>query len=121
MSHERTRIAAPSPRGLNVADSRFSLRTLLLFVTACSVACSWLAVKMQQAKRQCEAVSAIEEVGGKVKYDHQPLTPTWLRNRFGNDLFDNVVEVTTWEDDALAHVKHFRPISSRWISTVVSA
>jgi hypothetical protein len=45
---------------------QFSLRTLLVFVTLCAIPCSWLAVKMQQAKRQREAVVAIEKLGGFV-------------------------------------------------------
>jgi hypothetical protein len=50
---------------------QFSLRTLMIFVTLFAVACSWFAVKMQQARRQREAVEAIVKLGGKVMYDYQ--------------------------------------------------
>ena len=43
---------------------QYSLRTLLLFMVLCAIACSWFAVKMQRVKRQQEAVEAIREAGG---------------------------------------------------------
>ena len=48
---------------------QYSLRSLLLFVTACAVACSWLAVTIQGQRRQHEAAEAIEKAGGTVKSD----------------------------------------------------
>jgi len=81
---------------------QFSLRTLLLVVTLCALACSRLAVKMQQAKRQQVAVTEIKELGGTVTYDWQidadghsrpnaqPPGPVWLRNVLGDDCFGNV-------------------------------
>jgi hypothetical protein len=42
---------------------QYSLRTLLIFVTLFAVACSWFAVNMQEAKKQREAVEAIEKKG----------------------------------------------------------
>jgi hypothetical protein len=81
---------------------QYSLRTLLIFVTLFALACSWFAVKMQQARRQREAVEAIEKLGGEVWYEtpndkpgfyyypkHSP-NSTWLRKILGNDFFDNV-------------------------------
>ena len=50
---------------------QFSLRTLLVFVTLSAVACSWFVVKMQQVRRQREAVKAIMEAGGWVWYDYE--------------------------------------------------
>jgi hypothetical protein len=40
---------------------QFGLRTLLVFVTVCAVVCSWLAVRIKQARRQAEAIAAIEK------------------------------------------------------------
>jgi hypothetical protein len=50
---------------------QFSLRTLLIGVTLVACACSWLAVKMQQARRQKEAVEAIGKAGGAIRYENQ--------------------------------------------------
>jgi hypothetical protein len=82
---------------------QFSLRTLFVFVTLCAVACSWLAVKMRQAKEQREAVEAIRKLGGIVIYEHQcRMTigpsglpgPLWLRKLCGDDFFVSVVMVS---------------------------
>lgn len=40
---------------------QFSLRTLLIFVTLFAISCSWFAVKLQQARRQREAVEKIRK------------------------------------------------------------
>jgi hypothetical protein len=87
---------------------QFSLRSLLLFVLLVSVGMSWFAVKMQQAKRQKEAVAAIERLGGEVFYDYQyrvldvhtifvteaqPPGPEWLQRLLGNDFFSTVTFV----------------------------
>jgi hypothetical protein len=52
---------------------QYSLRSLLLFVTACAIACSWLAVTIQSQRRQGAAAKAIEKAGGTIVSE-----PTWL-------------------------------------------
>ena len=47
---------------------QFSLRTLLIVVTALAV---WLGLRVDRANRQQEAVEAIEDQGGDVYYDYQ--------------------------------------------------
>ena len=82
---------------------QYSLRTLMICVTLFAVACSWFAVKMQQAKKQREAVEKLLKSGGTVLYDYEcdksghinskfgnPPGPEWLRKILGNDLFTNV-------------------------------
>ena len=87
--------AAPKPKR---RWFQYSLRTLLLFMLLVSIGMSWVAVKMQQARRQKEAVEAIEKVGGGVIYDYQvtsatyipatrPRGPAWIRSLLGEDLF----------------------------------
>ena len=84
---------------------QFRLRTLMVFVTLCAVACSWFTVRWQRARGQREAVEAIEKAGGSVLYDYQvdadwiltgvsePPVPGWLRNVLGEDFFSDVVIV----------------------------
>jgi hypothetical protein len=97
---------------------RYSLRTLMLFVTACALACSWLAVKMKEAKRQREAVEEVREAGGDVSYDYEldasfnaigesPSGPVWLRNLLGDDFFNSVVAVESYEDKPLRFITRF--------------
>jgi hypothetical protein len=74
---------------------------------------SWLAVRMERARKQKEAVEAIEEAGGYVHYDYEcdyyeqfdsasdflqakrPKSPwpIWLRPILGDDFLHSVVEV----------------------------
>lgn len=84
---------------------RFSLRTLLLFVTITSVGFGYLAVKVRQAERQRAAVGAIRKAGGLIYYDYQmvavgkaigspkPPGPAWLRKCFGIDFLADVKHV----------------------------
>src|SRR5262245_40067519 len=87
---------------------RFSLRTMLLLITAL---CIWLGFQINAARRQKEAVAAILSVGGAVYYDYQyaplavggpsytldqnrtPPGPQWLRQCIGDDYFRTVVNV----------------------------
>lgn len=88
---------------------QFSLRTLLIAVTLFAFPCSWLAVKINQARRQRIAVAAIVKEGGSVNYDWQfvngqkePRGPAWLRSIFGEDLFSNVLQASVKSDAGLA-------------------
>jgi hypothetical protein len=83
---------------------RFSLRTFLLVLTAL---CIWLGVKVNQARRQKEAVEALLELGATVRYAHQRddtnptefdsnkdlRVPGWLRRLAGDDFFQTVALV----------------------------
>lgn len=85
---------------------QYSLRSLLIFVTLFAFACSWLAVKKRQAKRQKEAVEIIQMVGGNVWYDYQetaprtvstagkPREPDWLLKILTEDFFHKPVNIT---------------------------
>ena len=71
---------------------QFSLRTLFVLLT---VLCVWLAVTVNRARKQREAVAAIEAVGGMVLYEHQyddsePPGPKWLRELVGDEYFVSV-------------------------------
>src|SRR5215475_8806822 len=71
---------------------RYSLRTLLVFVTLASAGFGWLGYKVRQAKRQQDTILAIMKLGGTVIYDYEyegaPLPgPKWLRDLIGVDFF----------------------------------
>ncbi len=89
---------------------RFSLRTLLLIITAI---CVWIGIQVNAARRQREAVATITKAGGTVVYDYQnlqlvspagitwddsrlPPGPAWLRHQIGDDYFQTVVAVSFW-------------------------
>lgn len=84
---------------------QFSLRTLLLVVLLASAGMSWMVVKVQQARRQRQAVEAIRALGGFVTYDYaidqaygHPVNaeapgPGWLGSVLGADFFADVVRV----------------------------
>ena len=111
---------------------QFSLRTLLVFVTLCAFACSWLAVKMKQAERQRKAVEAIRKLGGTVLYDGQldakgdfvpnaaPTGSPWLRSVLGDDFFWKVKGVflnnPQVTDDGLEHLKRFSQLQALGLS-----
>ena len=50
---------------------QYGLRTALVFVSLVSVGMSWLAVRMQSARAQREAVVAVQAAGGTVRYQHE--------------------------------------------------
>ena len=86
---------------------RFRLRTLLILFTILSF---WLAKHVTNARHQEEAVNAIREYGGWVRYDFQypsgrfshkdfdskakSWMPKWALNRLGFDFFHDVVFVS---------------------------
>jgi hypothetical protein len=109
---------APKSLPVRCRWRRFSLRTFLLVVTAL---CIWLGVKVNQARRQKEAVEALLESGANVRYMHQrddtnPTefdsskdlgVPAWLRKLGGDDFFQTVALVQLAEmvtDQDLAHL-----------------
>ena len=55
----------------NLRWYQFSLRSLLLLMLATSLVMGWVSTTMLEARRQKEAVEAIEKLGGSVQYDYQ--------------------------------------------------
>jgi hypothetical protein len=115
---------------------QYSLRTLLVVTTLCAIACSWLGVKLQQARPQREAVAALEKLGALVFYDWQydaqgislpsPQPPgrLWLRRVLGDDFFQSVhtVELTNRDitdaglENIGADLKHLECLSQlQWL------
>lgn len=97
---------------------RFSLRTFLLVLTALSI---WLGVKVNQARRQKEAVAALKALGTRFYYAHQKdeayphginpghelVVPGWLDELAGYDFFRTVISVqvsSPVSDEDLSHL-----------------
>ena len=78
---------------------QFSLRTLLVFVTLCVLACSWLAVKMERARKQRAIVDEIRKLGGQVEYKGSLL---------GEDFFAKVVAVRLPPPLSDGNLEHLR-------------
>jgi hypothetical protein len=107
----------PDPSKPKLGRFQYRLRTLLLCVLVCAVACDWFVSRIQRAKRQREAVEAIEKSGGRVKYDYQfdrsgnkpqnakPPGPAWLRKLLGDDFFAYVVHAEVNTNAGLEHLK----------------
>ncbi len=81
----------------NGPAEEFSLGTMILVAT---VVCVWLAVQVNRAHRQRDALAAIESLGGRVAYDDEdtdaPGSPCrkLVANTLGKDYAATVVEVT---------------------------
>jgi Leucine-rich repeat (LRR) protein len=95
---------------------RFSLRTALILLTLLCLALGWWVVT---AERQRDAVAAVRELGGRVRYTYElgpegfplkkpepPWAPEWLRDTFGEDLFITLhsVEFEGIRDDFVVQV-----------------
>jgi len=58
------------PAKSNCQWLQFRLSTLLVAVLLLSLPITWVAVKMEKARRQRAAVDEIAELGGGVRYDY---------------------------------------------------
>ena len=76
---------------------QFGIRAFLSLVVTFAVPCSWLAVEMEKAKEQMNAVEKITAAGGAVGYDEQAgksnMALASLRALLGDDFFANIVGV----------------------------
>jgi hypothetical protein len=116
-----THSLVPQPPKRKLRWYQFSLQSLLVFVTLFAFACSWFAVKMQQAKRQNEFVEEIRKAGGEVTYDYesnpvgsppQPPQPAWLVHLLGDDFFNNIVMIGVFSDDLMIHLRDLPKLHS---------
>ena len=99
---------------------QYRLRTLLIVTTITAIALGWWTHK---ARQQREAVAALKEIGGSVKYDSSlpwtggmddpPKYPQWLLDKVGVDLFASVQTLdlgnTQVTDAGLARLKQSLP------------
>jgi Leucine-rich repeat (LRR) protein len=89
---------------------QYSLRSLMIFVFVWSLACSWLAVQLQRAKRQQIIVETIQKTGGTVVYDHQ--RPAWFERLLGRDFLTNVVRAEIASDSVAEYAKELPQLTS---------
>ena len=83
---------------------QFSLRTLLLAVLVINLPLSWFAARLEKARKQKEAVEALEKAGGYAFYRSQSedrfaelLAPKRARALLGDHFFFDVVAVLAYD------------------------
>jgi hypothetical protein len=111
---------------------QFGLRTLLVFVTLCAVVCSWFTVRLREARRQAEAVAAIQDrLRGVVWYDREfndpsarPPGPALVRKLLGPDFFADVqwirLESPQVTDAGLADLEPLKELKGLWIDAEIT-
>lgn len=114
----RSATCAPSPVCPRLRWYQFSLLSLVVVATICSILCSWFAARLAAARRQRAAMVALSELDGAwIWYDcHYDVGcapvdvelrgPQWLRGLLGDDFFNHVARVnvsSTVADDATLH------------------
>ncbi len=95
---------------------RFSLRTLLVFVT---LLCIVLGIWLERVRRQYAIVKAISDTGGWVEYEIEDAKverdkkePLWHKNPFGRDLFHCVRSATVKDRQLLKRIAKLRGLTS---------
>src|SRR5260221_9917823 len=74
---------------------QFSLRSLIVFTIGCAVAAGWLGKKLEQKRKEREAVEALVKRHATVRYDYwgtqnaAPHGPAWLRKLLGENFFSD--------------------------------
>jgi hypothetical protein len=95
---------------------QFGLRTLLVFVTLCAVVCSWMAVRIKQARRQAEVVAALQAKGrakGRTRVFYDWECADYLHVRFlkgpppGSEFLRNVLGVDFFFDVEYLPLRHW--------------
>jgi hypothetical protein len=91
MPHDAPSAAPPKRR----RRFQFSLRTMMVFTAICAVGCGWLFRRVEQKRKEREAVEALRRnFVAECFYDYQldgsgaePPGPGWLRSVFGENFF----------------------------------
>lgn len=84
---------------------QFRLRTLLIAILVLSLPLSWFGARLRKARRQREAVKAIERLGGSVTYEWELVPPSpsgiqprpnmsWLQILLGDENSDEMCSVS---------------------------
>jgi hypothetical protein len=83
--------AHPPPRRPHRRWLRYSLRSLLLLTALLAI---WLGIKVNQARRQREAVEKLTSLGAQITYDIDLDVIRWARDLCGDDFFRTVRSVS---------------------------
>jgi len=79
---------------------QFRLRTLLIGVLVLSLPLSWFAWRMEKARKQREAVEALQSTGifldWQIVRESEPGVPTWLAKLFGDSYLFVEVRQVIW-------------------------
>jgi len=101
---------------------QYSLRTLLVVMLLAAIACSWLAVRMQKARKHREAVAAVSSTGGWISYGGKddssgalvmssaPPGPAWLHRLLGEDFFGDVAYAFVSNDAGMESAASFNQL-----------
>ncbi len=91
---------------------QYRLRTLLVAMVLVSIPCSWLAVKLNHARRQREVVEAIIKSGGSVG-DARPVPGLgWLQGLLSDDSLQSFASVEINGEITDATFEHLRALTS---------
>ncbi len=86
---------------------RFSMRGMIVFVLVSGIGLAWMVRAIRSAQIQRDAVVAIENAGGVVRYDWEwpagePWAPQWLVDLVGVPYFGNVIVVEFYSSSTTA-------------------
>ena len=71
--------------------------TMLVVMTLACVGLGWLAYERNEVRKRRQAIAAIQEFGGDVRFDvKKPFRPKWLRPLLGDDSAGEVEAVGHW-------------------------
>src|SRR4051812_26930283 len=96
----------------SIPPKRHRLRiSLRLFMVIILVTGMWMGYRVNEAKKQKEAVAAVKKYGGWVHYDWEfvngklakgqtPSSPLWLRKLLGDEYFQEIAQVSLVYDDS---------------------
>ncbi len=89
---------------------QFSLRSLLVLTLTVAMPFSWLAVRMQEARKQEEALErAVED--GCIYWSSVSSSPTWLRGLLGDELFKTIDRAGISDVADLERLKEFPQVN----------
>ena len=99
---------------------QYSLRTLLVLTLVVCIGMGWIGVKMQQARKEREAVAAIEQLGGQAWWEYPRVESesrgqAWLRKLLGDEILVHPDRVLIRNDAGMEHLKGLTQLRKLWL------